>query len=179
VIYLGTFSKVLFPALRLGYVIVPEDLTQAFERSQAVGGQTSPTVEQAVLADFIREGHFARHIRRMRTRYQRLRRLLETSVQHVIGDALQITGADVGLHVIGRLPAGSADSQISRAAQLAGITVPPVSAYCIGASPTCGLVLGYGHLSETEIVRGVERLATAIRPIRLRGAGVAPTHGER
>jgi len=171
VLYLGTFSKVLFPALRLGYLVVPEDLAHAFERSQAAGGQISPTIEQAVLAEFIRLGHFTRHVRRMRARYERLRCVLETSLQAAIGDALQVTGADVGLHVFGRLAPGFDEVQVSRTADAAGVTVPPVSAYCLEPTHFSGLVLGYGHLSEQEIHRGAWRLATAMIPFRRRAAG--------
>jgi GntR family transcriptional regulator / MocR family aminotransferase len=173
VLYLGTFSKVLFPALRLGYVVVPPDLAEAFARSQAVAGHSSPTVDQAIMADFIQQGHFTRHVRRMRVRYERLRRVLEAAVRTQLGDALQITGADVGLHVFGQLAPGFDDVVVSQAAYAAGITAPPVSAYCFGPSPLSGLVLGYGHLTEQEIQRGVEQLATAIAAPRRRVASAS------
>jgi GntR family transcriptional regulator/MocR family aminotransferase len=162
VLYVGTFSKSLFPALRLGFLVVPTDLVDAFVRAIAVSGHRAPTVDQAVLTDFIADGHFSRHVRRLRRRYQETRSLLEQEVDRLLGAALTISGAPVGMHVIGRLAKGTDDRRVSRKAEAIGLCAPPLSDYALNRSRVSGLVLGYGHLSDRAIREGVEMLARAI-----------------
>jgi GntR family transcriptional regulator / MocR family aminotransferase len=163
VLYVGTFSKILFPSLRLGYIIVPEHLVDAFEHAQEVAGHVAPTIDQAVLADFINDGHFTRHVRAMRRRYFELRRLLVDELELRVGNALTITGADVGLHVVARLLSGVDDREVSGRASAVNVTAPPLAAYYLGKPRVSGLVLGYGHLNDDEIRTGVRRLASALR----------------
>ena len=106
VIYVGTFSKVMFPALRLGYVVVPEDLVDAFSAAREATDQFSSTLYQAVMTDFIREGHFARHIRRMRMLYLERRTALVEAIQNQMGDKLEVIGAEAGMHLVALLPPG-------------------------------------------------------------------------
>jgi DNA-binding transcriptional MocR family regulator len=100
VIYVGTFSKVMFPALRLGYAVVPKDLVPAFSAARDAADIFSSTLYQAVLTDFIREGHFARHIRRMRMLYMDRRRTLVNAIQIQMGEMLEVIGAEAGMHLV-------------------------------------------------------------------------------
>src|SRR6202047_1694386 len=106
VIYVGTFSKVMFPALRLGYVVVPQDLVPAFSAARDAADIFSATLYQAVLTDFIREGHFARHIRRMRMLYMNRRATLMKAIHIQMGDRLEVIGAEAGMHLVTLLPPG-------------------------------------------------------------------------
>jgi GntR family transcriptional regulator/MocR family aminotransferase len=99
VIYVGTFSKVMFPALRLGYVVVPKDLVPAFSAAREAADAFSSTLYQAVMTDFIQEGHFARHIRRMRMLYMERRTALVKAIGDQMGDMLEVVGAEAGRHL--------------------------------------------------------------------------------
>src|SRR2546425_2083093 len=109
VIYIGTFSKVMFPALRLGYVVVPKDLVRAFAAARDAADIFSSTLYQAVLTDFLREGHFARHIRRMRMLYLDRRKTLTNAIDSQMKDMLEVIGAEAGMHLVGLLPRGAND----------------------------------------------------------------------
>src|SRR5262249_18426828 len=99
VIYIGTFSKVLFPALRIGYVVAPPDLVEAFTQARATLGWCCPVMDQVVLADFISEGHFTRHIRRMRSIYAERQAALIEALDREAGDLLEVNRADAGIHI--------------------------------------------------------------------------------
>jgi len=166
VVYLGTFSKVLFPALRIGYVVVPPDLFDAFCAARALSDRHSPTVEQAVLADFIAEGHFARHIRRMRALYAERQAALVAAGREELGGLLELKPADAGLHLTGLLPEGWSDLEAARAAESRGVDAQPLSAFHLRPPARGGLVLGYAAYDEREISDGVRRLADALRSLR-------------
>ncbi|MCG8606530.1 PLP-dependent aminotransferase family protein [bacterium] len=161
VIYIGTFSKVLFPAMRLGYVVVPYDLIHGFLAAKAVSDRNSHTLEQAVLAEFIREGHFGRHIRRMRVLYQQRQQALIEAVNAELAGKLEIDPSDSGMHLVGWLPDGVDDQEISKRALELELTVPGLSMYSLGSSRP-GLVLGYAAFSEEEIREGIVRLASLL-----------------
>lgn len=156
VIYVGTCSKVLFPALRLGYMVVPPDLVDRFisvRQSIDVG----PTdLNQAVLAEFIDAGHFARHIRRMRTVYGERRELLEEHVRKVFGTQLGVHGAESGMHMTVTLPKGFRDREISMRAAAQSLWLWPLSPMYLGPSPRHGWMLGFGSVNEKEIPRAVK-----------------------
>lgn len=158
VIYIGTFSKVLFPALRLGYIIVPTDLTRAFTAVREAMDIFSSTLYQAVLADFIEEGHFARHARRMRILYMDRCKTLVEAIHEQLGDMLEIVSAEAGMHLASLLPAGIADSVISHKAAAHGISVMPLSICCLKRPKRGGLVLGYGGADATQIQEGIRKL---------------------
>ncbi|HEV2859607.1 MAG TPA: PLP-dependent aminotransferase family protein [Pyrinomonadaceae bacterium] len=163
VIYLGTFSKVLFPALRLGYMVVPPDLASAFSNARGVLSRFSPTVDQAVLADFIHEGHFARHIRRTRSLYATRQAALVEAVRKEMSGLLEVEPDEAGIHLVGWLAEGADDRAASLAAERAGIDAQPLSSYTLEHRRRGGLVLGYAGYDERRIREGVRRLAAVLR----------------
>lgn len=163
VIYLGTFSKVMFPALRLGYLIVPLDLVEAFRAARKFSIQHPPLLEQVALAGFISEGHFTRHIRRMRSLYFERQRVLIQAAQNELTGLLEVEPAEAGMHLIGWLPGGVDDISASRKAAEHGVDATPLSAYKIEASLPGALLLGYAGIDKREIEEGVQRLAQALQ----------------
>jgi GntR family transcriptional regulator / MocR family aminotransferase len=165
VLYLGTFSKSLFPALRLGYLVVPPDLVDHFVAARLCSDTHSAALEQAVLADFISEGHFSRHLRRMRTLYaERQTILLEAAQQEELAEVLEIIPDETGMHVVGWLPPGADDAEIARQAAIRyGLHCSPLSLFSLEPLPRAGLVLGYAAAGEPEIRTGVRQLASVIR----------------
>jgi GntR family transcriptional regulator/MocR family aminotransferase len=162
VVYVGTFSKVLFPALRLGYVVVPADMVAAFSAIREAADLFSSTLYQAVLTDFIREGHFARHLRRMRTLYMERRGILIDSIQTQLGSMLEVIGADAGMHLTALLPQGVDDREVTLRAARNGISVMPLSMCCLKAPARGGLILGYGGTNADEIQDGIRRLRACL-----------------
>ena len=162
VIYLGTFSKVLFPALRLGYLVVPPDLIDGFLIAKAMMDLHCPTIEQAVVADFIEDGHFSRHIRRMRTLYlERLEIFLEAARAELDG-ALDIQRPDAGMHVLARLSPGVDDVAVGRAAASLGVSSMPLSTCYLLPPNDSGLLLGYAGYGAQQIRSGMQKLATVL-----------------
>lgn len=162
VIYLGTFSKVLFPALRIGYLAVPENLANAFIAAKSVSDRHNPLLEQMVLAKFMEEGHFTRHIRRMRVLYQERRQALVRAAEAELKGLLAIQPSDAGMHVIGLFPESADDRAAARRAAEFKITANPLSAYYLEKPGRAGLVLGYSAFNEREITAAVRRLARAL-----------------
>jgi GntR family transcriptional regulator / MocR family aminotransferase len=164
VIYIGTFSKVLFPALRLGYMVVPGDLIHAFSAARDSADIFSSTLYQAVLTDFIREGHFARHIRRMRMLYMGRRTALVKAIQTQMGNLLEVIGAEAGMHLVAMLPPGIDDIAVSKRAAQRGISAIPLSS-CYFTPPRKrrgGLILGYGGANIHQIRDGISKLKLCI-----------------
>jgi GntR family transcriptional regulator/MocR family aminotransferase len=166
VIYAGTFSKVLFPALRLGYLIVPPELVDAYVAARALTDRHSPSVTQAALADFIDGGHFARHIRRTRALYAERQAALVRAARRSLGGLLEVAPAEAGMHLMGWLPAGVDDRVAARAALARDVDALPLSSF--RARPARrgargGLMLGYAAYAPREIEEGCARLAAALR----------------
>jgi GntR family transcriptional regulator/MocR family aminotransferase len=162
VLYVGTFSKVLFPALRLGYLVVPPDLIEAFVSARELTDRHPPTMDQAVLADFIAEGHFLRHLRRMRALYaERQAALVDVAARELPG-LLDVNPAAAGMHLVGWLPEGTDDREAPRRAAVLGVEAPPVSLYGSVPGERGGLMLGYAAVGEAEMRDGVRRLAKAL-----------------
>ena len=163
VIYIGTFSKVLFPALRLGYLIVPPTLVDAFIHARLAADTHSSAIEQAALAEFMREGHFARHIRRMRALYAERQAILLDAAAHDLAGLLDIQPDATGMHLLGWLPSGVDDRAAAERAGVYGVRVLPLSWLRIEPAEQGALLLGYSAASEAEIRAGVKRLAAALR----------------
>jgi GntR family transcriptional regulator/MocR family aminotransferase len=163
VIYIGTFSKVMFPALRLGYVVVPKDLVPAFSAARDAADVFSATLYQAVLTDFIREGHFARHIRRMRMLYMDRRRTLVKAIRIEMGNTLEVIGAEAGMHLAAFLPPGTNDVAVSRKAAQRGISATPLSTCYLRPPARAGLILGYGGANEHQIYDGIRKLRMSLQ----------------
>lgn len=163
VIYLGTFSKVLFPSLRVGYVVVPPPLWRAFVEAREALDIFSPTLYQLALADFLREGHFARHLRRMRALYLRRREaLLDGLARHCDG-RLVVHNADAGLHVATLLPMGVDDVDVVTRMAEHGLTATALSTCYAGSSRRSGLLLGFGGSSERRIAAATRTLGEVLR----------------
>jgi len=162
VIYVGTFSLTIFPALRLGYIIVPENLVDAFTAARALTDSHSPSIDQAVLTDFIEEGHFARHIRKMRALYAERQAALVIAAKSELGGFLEVQPNEAGMYLIGWLPAGASDKTASQKALEQGIVANSLSAYSSTKPAREGLILGYTAFSPGQIRNGVERLAKAL-----------------
>ncbi len=159
VIYAGTFSKVLFPALRVGYLVIPKALVAGFAAARDAIDLFPSTLFQSALADFITEGHFARHIRRMRMLYMERRAALIAAIERQLGPRLQIVSAEAGLHLVGLLKPGLDDRAISRKAAALGIAALPLSMCHLEKPKRLGLILGYGGTDARQIETGVRRLA--------------------
>ncbi|TPG50957.1 PLP-dependent aminotransferase family protein [Rhodanobacter glycinis] len=162
VIYVGTFSKVVFPALRLGYVVVPKDLVPAFFDARNAVDTFSSTLYQAVMNDFIREGHFARHIRRMRMLYLERRTALLEAIHKCMGDRLEVVGAEAGMQLTALLPPGVDDVAVSIKAGHHGVSARPLSLCYANPPGRGGLILGYSGASVREIQDGVRKLRMCI-----------------
>jgi GntR family transcriptional regulator/MocR family aminotransferase len=164
VIYLGTFSKTLFPGLRIGFMVVPSALASRFARANAELFRDGQSFLHAVLADFMNEGHFSSHVRKMRQLYAERLACLQAAIRHELGDSATISGGDAGLHLALGLPAGTNDVAISQAAKARGILTRPLSAYY--AEPTTarpGLMLGYAAVPTERIPPLFAELAQEIR----------------
>jgi GntR family transcriptional regulator/MocR family aminotransferase len=165
VIYIGTFSKVLFPSLRLGYLVVPPELAETFVRARALSDRHSPSMDQAVLADFIDQGHFARHIRRMRALYAERQAVMVTEAQRELKGLLEVCSAEAGMHLVGWLPPGKDDFAVSNATASVGIDTPALSQYCMEAKLRPALLLGYAGIPEPEICEGVRKLKQVLHQL--------------
>jgi len=162
VIFTGSFSKVLFPSLRLGYLVVPPDLIDLFAATLSVTNRHAQLIEQAILCDFITEGHFGRHLRRMREVYgRRLSILLECAQQSLCG-MLEISGVEAGLQIAGWLHAGLNAESVATAAAMRGVEVTALSRYRQGAAVREGLQLGFAAVDSKEIRRGVRDLTITL-----------------
>jgi len=163
VLYVGTFSKVLFPALRVGYVVIPLDLVARFRQIRDAMDIFPASLYQAVLHDFLREGHFARHLRRMRAIYAKRRGVLVAAIEQELGGAVRIAGDRAGFHLVVLLPPETRDYDVAVRAARRGISVIPLSSCYAGPRPKEGLVLGYGPTRASEIPDAVRRLKAVLR----------------
>jgi GntR family transcriptional regulator / MocR family aminotransferase len=163
VIYVGTFSKVLFPSLRLGYLVAPPALVDAFVAARAMAGRHSPSIEQAALTDFIEEGHFGRHIRRMRTLYGERQAALIEALRREADGLVEVEPSPSGMHLVAWLREGIDDVEVSREALALGVEACPMSAFYAGRPPRGGLELGYAAFGEAQLRKGAAQLSAAVR----------------
>ncbi|SFC70846.1 transcriptional regulator, GntR family [Polaromonas sp. OV174] len=163
VIYVGTFSKSIFPALRLGYVLAPPALVATFQTILSRFLQGVPSHTQGVVAEFIDEGHFAVHVRRMRQIYFERHEALARAAQQHLGGLLEVVPAKSGLHTVGYLAPGLSEASVSRGADERGVTVSPLGRFAISPLAVSGLVLGFGSSAPPAIEAGVKVLAEVLR----------------
>ena len=162
VIYMGTFSKVLYPGIRVGYLVVPQDLIQPFRTGLADIHRPGQMAVQAALADFIQQGHFTTHVRNVRLRYGQSRALLQHTLQQNLLPLAKLSNADSGLHLVIHLPASCDDVKLANQARLQNIDIRPLSAYYVSTAVTRGVVIGYGYLPLADIVPAATRLAQLV-----------------
>jgi GntR family transcriptional regulator / MocR family aminotransferase len=171
VLYMGTFSKVLYPGIKLGYLVVPRALAAAFRQAHYDLNRPGQMPLQAALAEFIEMGHFSSTLRRARQIYgerrqcllEMLKPVLEPLPGHTPGDSPFISGAEQGLHLCLRLPAQVDDRALAQRLARHGLTVRPLSAYCLARTDLRGLVIGYGYAPLADIQRCGPLVAAAVR----------------
>jgi GntR family transcriptional regulator / MocR family aminotransferase len=165
VLFSGSFSKVLFPSLRLGYLLLPPDLVEYFAAAKSVLNRHAAPFEQTVLCDFIVEGHFGRHLRRMREVYaERLSTLMESARRNLTG-LLELSSVEAGLQTVGWLRQGIDSKAARRAAEARKVEVIPLSIYNRGPIRRQGLQMGFAAVNTQEIKRGVQQLAIALEEL--------------
>lgn len=162
VIFLGSFNKVLFPSLRIGYVVLPSSLVDRFLRLRVESDFFPPGVEQAILSRFITEGCFGRHLRRMRELYANRLGTLQEAARKYLEGALEISPIRAGLSTVGLLRNGTTSEAAERAATEHGLETMGLHRFAIGRERLQGLLLGFAAFEEREIRRGVIKLATAL-----------------
>jgi GntR family transcriptional regulator/MocR family aminotransferase len=161
VVYIGTFSKVLFPSLRIGYLVLPEDLVERFVAARFALDIGPATFQQAVLADFIREGHFARHIRRMRLVYAERRNALIENLHDQFGPMAEMIGAEAGMHLSVLLD-GIPDQEISFRAARERLWLSALSPFYLGKAARQGFILGFGSTSVKEMPAAVQKMRAMV-----------------
>jgi GntR family transcriptional regulator/MocR family aminotransferase len=162
VIYTGSLSKILAPALRIGWMVVPAEVYAAVEDCKRYADLGSPILEQLAFAEFLREGELDRHLRRMRSIYRLRRDTLIAALTRGLPD-WRPTGAAAGLHLVAEPAAGFDEQEAVRLAATRSVRIYPMLDYCFKASPRPALVFGYGSLTEAQIGRGISQLAAALR----------------
>ena len=174
VIYVGSFSKTLFPSLRIGFLVVPSALVDAFAAARAVIDRQSPTVDQAVLAEFIDQGHFVRHLRRMRALYAERQDALIRGVRDgPLVEHIETGPSDAGMHLVGWLRHHRDDARASSRALEAGIEAQPLSAMTLGPVSRGALLLGYAAFAPTTLVRASEKLGMALQATPTQGSSLS------
>jgi GntR family transcriptional regulator/MocR family aminotransferase len=163
VVYIGTFSKVLFPSLRLGYVVIPPDLIERFIAVRLTIDISPPSFLQLVVADFIQEGHFSRHIRRMRLLYRERSSALLESIRNDIDIAVKVLGEQAGLHVSVTLPPGFDDHKVSERAAHDSLWLVPLSSSYIERPSPQGFMLGFSNIPSEEIPRAMKKLRDVLQ----------------
>jgi GntR family transcriptional regulator/MocR family aminotransferase len=161
VIYVGTFSKLLFPGLRLGYLIVPPELVEAASVIRSITDRHSSMQDQAVLASFISEGHLGRHMRLMRTLYRKRRDTAVHALQQRV-KGIEVANTDAGLHFVGWLPPQVDDADVADACFAAGVEVTPLSDFVHGGALRPALLFGFAAFGEAEMEEAVDRIAEVI-----------------
>ncbi|MEM7225005.1 MAG: PLP-dependent aminotransferase family protein [Pseudomonadota bacterium] len=165
VVYAWSFSEVLFPALRLGLLVLPPGLVEPFAFANGVLDRGPPTLPQAVLCEFINDGYLASHVRRMRAIYAARRHALVAALEAELGGLVQVDPVASGLRVILRLPPGCDDRAAVRAAAAQGITCFALSPYGQAPDQAPGLLLGFAGTPESQMAAGVRQLAAALVPL--------------
>ena len=165
VIYLGTFAKLLFPALRIGFVVLPKVLVGTFDLPLKITGQYPPPLLQAALADFINDGHMTVHLKRMRRIYAARRQLFRQLSEAHLGRWMSLLPSDAGISFVGELHDGESDLALAAAARKRSLNVSPLSMHYRHGNPRAGVVMGYAGLSESAMPRAFNKLAAVFRDV--------------
>ncbi len=162
VLYIGTFSKVLFPSLRIGYLVLPKSLVAIFTRAKWLNDRHLPILEQQVLAEFINEGHLERHIRKMRSIYDKRRQVLVKALKKHFGKRAKILGEKAGIHLMVCFKSNLSDEEIIQKAATVGIGMMSANPHYLVNHPTGEFIFGYGDLTKTQLTEGIRRLSGII-----------------
>jgi GntR family transcriptional regulator/MocR family aminotransferase len=179
VLYMGTFSKVLYPGIKLGYLVVPKAQVAAFKQAHYDLNRPGQMPQQAALAEFIEMGHFSTTLRRARQNYAERRQCLLEALTPVLGEAGQaplISGAEQGLHLCLRLPPQLDDCALAQELARQGMTVRPLSRYCLARTDLRGLVIGYGYAPLKDIARCGPHIAQAVAKALARASAATMRH---
>jgi len=168
VIYAGTFSKALLPGLRLGYLVVPADLVPAFRVMRTLLDRFPAPFQQLVVADFLAEGHFSSHLRRLREAYRASRDVLVSLLRARLSDHLQVNSPHQGVHLLARPRAEHNDIVLAQAARRHGVAVLPISPMHVAPMPHHGLLLGFSGLTDAEADLGTRGLAAVFAHLKHR-----------
>ncbi len=163
VIYIGTFSKVLFPALRIGYLVVPRSLVSLFTQAKWLSNRQLPTLEQQVLTEFIKAGHLESHIRKMRSHYDQLRQTLVQALKTHFGDRAIVFGEKAGIHIMVKLDSPWSDAEVIERAAKVGVGIMPAQSHYLDSGDRGEFILGYGDLDAETIAVGIDRLAQGLK----------------
>lgn len=162
VVYLGTFSKVLFPALRLGYVVLPTALISPFTRTLALVDRGAPTLTQAAVADFISEGHFERHLRHLRFAYGQRRQALVDALDETLAGEVAFSRVPAGLHIMIHLHPACDEAQVIKRTAEVGVGVYAGASFFLQKPAPPTILLGFSGLNCEQIEEGVGRLAEVV-----------------
>ena len=159
VVYVGTFSRTIFSALRIGYLVVPPALREAFTAAKWLCDRHTATLEQHALAEFIGSGRYERHLRRLRRQHAASRQALVDAVQTHLSGRVELTGDGAGAHVVLWLDRRSSESALVAAAAARGVGVYAIRPYFLEPSSRPGIILGYSRLGPADVREGIRRLA--------------------
>jgi GntR family transcriptional regulator/MocR family aminotransferase len=171
VIYAGTMSKILYPSLRLGFLVAPPELVDTLVKVRAVMDQHSPSIDQATLARFITEGFFLSHVKRIRELYAQRRIFFIEQFQKWLGDCLDLEISPAGLHFVAWLRRKDDFPLFMRACEQTGVWLRPLSFFCVKAQLDPAFVLGFAAWSQAQIEQSLAKLASAVKQLKQRGAG--------
>ncbi|AVO45320.1 PLP-dependent aminotransferase family protein [Phreatobacter cathodiphilus] len=174
VVYVGTLSKVLFPGIRLGFAVVPHQLVDVFRGARFLADRSPPTLQQAMTAEFMRQGLLVSHIRRMRQRYKEARDVVVEAIGRHLGDLVDIEVPDCGIQLVVHFRDGLSDIAVTEAARRQGLVVKPVSPHYLAAPPRQGLVLGYSGFDAHRLRAASAELGRIVRAVA-EGPAAAPS----
>ncbi|MSP50683.1 MAG: PLP-dependent aminotransferase family protein [Alphaproteobacteria bacterium] len=166
VVYVGTFSRIILPSLRLGYLILPEDLVAPVVAIRSLTDRHPPPIEQLLIAEFMLNGHFSTHVRRMRKLYADRQQMLVAALRRELDDLFEIRPAGAGMHIIGWLPRGWNDLALARLAASKGLVLRPVSPFYYKRTPRPGVMLGHASVTTGQLRNGIRLLTKTVAEYR-------------
>jgi GntR family transcriptional regulator/MocR family aminotransferase len=163
VVYVGTFSKILFPALRIGYLVIPQDWIPLVSQTKGLCDRQSPLLEQYALTDFFTEGYFDRHVRRMRHLYNQRRQVLVEALTTQFGDRVTILGENAGIHLMVKFETTLPDAIVIQRAASVDVGIISAQSYYLTSPQSGEFIFGYSQLNETQIEQGIQALAQVLK----------------